>query len=139
MKLPTENYELPKASRFIARTAGVVFVAAGVLKLFAVGVFTSLLAQMNVPLPAVWGVLVPLLEVCGGLSLIALRGVRVSAILLALDMTFALVLVGLPQHARHVGAYSVGGEAWRIPLEIVLLLAMLWLVFSKGETTEREA
>jgi uncharacterized membrane protein YphA (DoxX/SURF4 family) len=139
MKTSPGTHELSNASRRIARGAGAVFLAAGGLKFFKLGVFISLLTQMRVPFPALLGVLVPLLEVCGGVGLMARRGVRMSAGLLALDMAGALVLVGLPHRARRVGEYSVGGEAWRTPLEIVLLLAMLWLIFSEQKTAEREA
>lgn len=107
--------------------AGLLFVAAGAFK-FVVP-FTPALAALGVPLPALFGVLVPLVEVLGGLSLILRRRVpvrvaRFATALLALDMLTAITLVGVPGalgHPLRVGGIFIGDEAWRLPLEILLL------------------
>jgi uncharacterized membrane protein YphA (DoxX/SURF4 family) len=126
----------PRISRRIAVTAGALFFAAGVFKTFLLtrtgstpgGAFVDFLEQLGVPFPAFFAVAVPLLEVVGGARLIANRTPRLWAGLLACDMAAAIFLVGAPGRKIQVGEYSVGGEAWRLPLELILLLAMLWLL-----------
>ncbi|MGI8756001.1 MAG: hypothetical protein ACR2MB_09095, partial [Acidimicrobiales bacterium] len=66
---------------------------------------------------------------------------RVLAALLCLDMLAALFLVGVPGRAgkKHaVGSHSIGGEAWRAPLEIALFLIALGCVFARDETKNRD-
>lgn len=112
-------------------TAGWLFVLAGAFKFFVP--FSAALAQLGVPLPALFGVLVPLVEVLGGLSLVLrrklpLRVARFCAALLAFDMAAAIALVGVPGalgHPLRVGGVTIGDEAWRLPLEIALLIVAL--------------
>jgi uncharacterized membrane protein YphA (DoxX/SURF4 family) len=127
----------PKISRSIAVAAGVLFIAAGALKLLlaarggsppgASGAFAGFLEQLGVPFPAFFAVAVPVVEVVGGAGLIFNRAPRLWAAALAGDMAAAIFLVGAPGKKVEVGTHSVGGEAWRLPLEVILLCAMLWL------------
>ncbi len=132
----------PKISRSIAVTSGVLFVAAGALKLLLAarggstpgGEFAGFLGQLGVPFPAFFAVAVPVVEVAGGASLIFNRAPRLWAAALAGDMAVAIFLVGVPGKKIQVGQHSVGGEAWRLPLEVILLLAMLWLLAFPPQT-----
>lgn len=130
----------PRATRGVQVTAGILFILTGLLKLLmpAPGPgwhaggrgFGEVLAMLGVPFPAFFGYAVPGLEVLGGLSLITNRGSRYAAALLAIDMLMAIKLVGGPGargQALKVGQHSIGTEPWRLPLEVILLLAMLWL------------
>jgi uncharacterized membrane protein YphA (DoxX/SURF4 family) len=128
----------PRVSRRIAVTAGVLFIAAGAFKLLlaahdgstpgASGAFAGFLEQLGVPIPAFFAVAVPLVEVVGGASLISNYAPRLWAAALAGDMATAIFLVGAPDRKIQVGEHFVGGEAWRLPLEVILLLAMLWIL-----------
>lgn len=136
-----------KISRRIAVTAGVLFVAAGAFKLLlaarggstpSVGsAFADFLEQLGVPFPAFFAIAVPLVEVAGGAGLVFNRAPRLWAGLLACDMAAAIYLVGAPGRKIQVGAHSVGGEAWRLPLEMILLLAMAWLLIFPPQQKEK--
>ncbi len=128
----------PKISRRIAVTAGVLFFAAGVFKMFLFArtgstpngnnVFAGFLEQLGVPFPKFFSTAVPLVEILGGAGLISNRAPRLWAAALAGDMAAAIFLVGAPGKKIQVGEHSVGGESWRLPLEVILLLAMLWIL-----------
>ena len=109
----------------LRRCVGVVFVLAGVLKLTHVATFASLLAQCRVPMPAAFAVAVPLLEIVGGAALFQKRWARLAAGLLAMDMVFAIALVGLRSERLRFDDFTVGGEAWRLPLELGLLASLI--------------
>ena len=120
---------------------GTVFILAGAFKLIAP--FGDLLAQMNVPFPQTLGRAVPLLEIIGGAVLLLHRKfpqsvVRLFSLGLAVDMTFAIVLVGVPGlfgRARSIQNHAIGVEPWRIPLEIFMLLATLWFAVRGTDRT----
>jgi putative oxidoreductase len=106
--------------RFIA---GVVFVAHGSQKIFVYG-FAGVggaFAQMGVPMPAVVGPVIALIELFGGVALIVGLFTRVAAIALACDMLGAMILV-----------HAAGGFFLPNGLEFVLMLfaAALALVFA---------
>jgi uncharacterized membrane protein YphA (DoxX/SURF4 family) len=118
---------------------GLLFVAAGLLKFllppgpgFQGGArgFGQMLATLNVPLPMVFGYLVPATEVLGGLGLITRRHKRLWTVPLIVDMVMAITLVGLPGtlgRPVRIGSVAIGDEPWRLPLEVGLLIALLWL------------
>lgn len=118
---------------------GALFLLTGAFKLFALGPrsFASALQTLGVPFSQVFGVFVPLLEIIGGLVLVMARpkrghavAVAASSALLAVDMLVAILLVGLPGRmgrAWSVGSVRVGQEPWRLPLEIGMLGACVYL------------
>jgi uncharacterized membrane protein YphA (DoxX/SURF4 family) len=119
---------------------GLLFVAAGSLKFLlpspGAGVdagahgFGQMLSMLNVPFPMVFGHLVPATEVLGGLGLMTRRSRRLWTVPLILDMVMAIALIGLPGalgRPVHIGSMSIGSEPWRLPLEVGLLIALLWL------------
>jgi uncharacterized membrane protein YphA (DoxX/SURF4 family) len=130
---------IPKISRRVALASGTFFLAAGIFKIFLVArggstpdtgnAFAEFLAQLDVPFPTFFAIAVPILEVAGGAGLIANRAPRLWAAALAGDMAAAIFLVGAPGKTIPAGEHFVGGEAWRLPLEIALFLAMLGLLF----------
>ena len=97
---------------------GLTFFMHGIQKFFlsegGVSGFGGWLGSMGVPLPAVAGVIVALLEVFGGLALILGIGTRIVGWLLAVNMLVALLLV-------HV---SNGFFAQNGGYELVLLLGV---------------
>lgn len=126
----------PKISHAVAVSSGVLFVAAGTFKLLLAvrggstpgGAFAVFLEQLGVPFPAFFAVAIPVLEIVGGAGLVSNRAPRLWAAALAGDMAAAIFLVGAPGRKIQMGAHSAGGETWRLPLEVILLCALLWLL-----------
>lgn len=115
---------------------GIVFVLAGTFKLFSIGGFAEVLRQSGAPLPAFFAVIIPATEIGGGAALLKNFQVRPVATILAVEMVFALVLVGAPgmRGARfRAGGFTIGGEAWRVPLEIALLGALVFLATQRKQ------
>lgn len=107
-----------------------IFLLAGGLKLCAMPGFAAILGQCGVPAPRVFAFMVPSLELVGCVALIANKHARLAAAGLAVDMVFALLLIGIPgaRGARfHGGGFTVGGEWWRVPLEVGLLVGLVWM------------
>ena len=130
-----------KLSTAFAVSAGVLFVLTGALKILAAApgestlegrnAFAQMLLQIGVPLPFLVAAVIPVLEIVGGIGLISNRGARAWALLLACDMIGAILLVGIPGKMGRVisvGQTQIGGEAWRLPLEIGLLFMMIYFV-----------
>jgi uncharacterized membrane protein YphA (DoxX/SURF4 family) len=132
------------APRALRVATGALFVAPGVFKLVAslgpglphgAAGFAVLLAGRGMPAPHVmaWGVCG--LEVVGGALLVANRGARAAAALLACDMAGAIALVGVPGAIGRpvmLAGHAVGAEPWRLPLEVGLLLAMGWIAGTRA-------
>ena len=118
----------------------VVFVVAGVGKLtsplFAPLVlpgaptFGDVLASLGVPLPYVTAPVVSVVELVGGLTLLAGRQpwMAVASVVLAVDMMVALATLSLPSTFVQpivVNGLTLGNELWRLPLELGALVGVL--------------
>lgn len=108
---------------------GIPMLIAGVGKVFAVGPkpmgisgFAGFLASLGVPLPtiAAWGV--GLVELVGGILLLAGLAVRITGAVIAIDMLVATVLYHLPN------GYPASSDG--IELTLTLTLIALALVLS---------
>lgn len=119
--------------------AGAVFLGAGAFKL--VVPFGGFLAKIGVPLPQMVGIGVALLEIGGGAMLLFSHKLkflprksrdvllRLFCCGLAFDMIFAIALVGAPGKSGRTfrfGQHEIGGETWRLPLELLLLATTVW-------------
>ncbi|ADJ15998.1 DoxX family protein [Halalkalicoccus jeotgali] len=114
---------------FVRVALGLVFLVAGVGKVFAVGPkatgiagFAGFLASLGVPMPTLFAWLVGLLELTGGALLLLGLFTRYAAVLLAIDMLVATLLVHLPS------GFAVGNGGYEYTL--VLALVSISLVFS---------
>jgi putative oxidoreductase len=114
---------------FIRLALGIPMLVGGVGKVFAIGPkpmgisgFAGFLASLGVPLPtiAAWGV--GLLELVGGILLLAGLAVRVTGALMAINMLVATVLYHLPN------GYAATSNG--IELTLVLTLIAVALVLS---------
>lgn len=130
--------------RIARRSAAIIFIFAGSFKLllFAVQVlapgrvpsFTALLQVLGVPFPLFFALMVPLLEISGGINLWRDSHTRIWAALLAGDMSVAIATVGVPAllgRAPKINGVAFGTEAWRLPLEAALLLICLRLALKR--------
>lgn len=92
---------------------GIVFAAHGGQKLFVYGFHgvTGSFTKMGIPLPAVSAIVVTLVEFLGGIALIAGLFTRWAAILLAINMSVAVLKV----HARN-GFFLPGGFEYALTL-----------------------
>ncbi|MDF2441510.1 MAG: putative oxidoreductase [Abditibacteriota bacterium] len=136
----TNSSRTLNAHLIVRRAAGSAFVLAGTFKVLLWGWhllhpntsdFAAALHQLGVPMPALFALLLPVVEILAGLCLLRDQWIRAVAAILAIDIVTAIALVGLPGwrgRALQIGAQSIGQEAWRLPLEMLLLVAMLWLI-----------
>jgi putative oxidoreductase len=140
-------------TRFVLRVAaGLVFLATGMMKLVSSIVlgssvprvppgipgFAEYLAAVGVPFPLIGSYAVTLVEVGGALVLLAsafwtpaARLTRLVSLALAVDMLVAIVTVGLRNLAGNpviMQGVPVTFQAWRLPLEVGLLLTMLFFL-----------
>ena len=110
---------------------GIVFLAHGYQKLFKFGFHgvAGMLGHMGVPIPAVFAVILTLVEFVGGILLITGLATRIPALLLAIDMIVAILLV----HAKN-GFFNPTG--FEFPL--VLLAGTICLVLAGGGAASLE-
>ena len=85
---------------------GAIFVVHGVMKFLQMAGMVQFFAKIGIPLPDIAVPAVALIEVIGGLALILGLGLgtRILAVLLAIDMVFAIGMVKL--QAGLVGGYE---------------------------------
>ncbi len=133
----------PSAYNAARRVVGGLFTLTGLFKVLVWPRFFAFCAQLApqvlkgtpalAPLRAalfLTALIVPPLEVIGGVFLWRGRRVRLSSALLVLDMLGAIASVGVPGRlgkSTAVAGMKIGDETWRLPLEMTLLLACAWL------------
>lgn len=107
-------------------TLGVIFITHGLPKLMGgVGGFQGMLADMGVPLAGLAAWVVTLLEVGGGLALIAGFLVTPFALLLSIHMLMGIFLVHLSN-----GWFVVGGGQGGAEFNVLLIAGLLTLVLA---------
>jgi putative oxidoreductase len=107
-------------------TVGIIFLVHGYQKLFHMhfhGV-AVMFSNFRIPLPWPSAVVITLVEFVGGVMLVAGVGTRIAAILLAAEMTVAILLVHLK---NGFGAQHMGFE-----YPLTLLAATLCLALAGG-------
>jgi putative oxidoreductase len=104
---------------------GIIFLAHGYQKLFKFGFHgvAEMFGHLGIPLPALFAVVVTLVEFVGGILLIIGFATRIAAALIAIDMVVAIFAVHLKR-----GFFNPGG--FEYPL--ILLAATLCLVLAGG-------
>jgi putative oxidoreductase len=85
---------------------GIVFLAHGWQKMFGFKIpgVTRMVTGLGIPMPGFFAVVLTLVELLGGIALILGVATRVAAVLLAIDMTVAILKVHLPH-----GFFAQGG------------------------------
>jgi putative oxidoreductase len=102
---------------------GIVFLMHGWQKLFAFKIagVTGMFTHIGIPLPGVLAVVVTFVEFLGGIALILGVATRVAAVLLAINMTVAILKVHLPH-----GFFASGG-GYEFPLSLLAACVCLAL------------
>jgi len=112
----------PFAGTVLRIAMGIVFFAHGMQKLNnGVGGFAGFLGSLGVPLPELMAWVVTILEIGGGILLIAGLGTRIVSVVFAIHMIFAIVLV-----KTDVGL--IGDQATGAEIDLMLLAGAIALV-----------
>ena len=114
---------------FVLRSgAGIVFLVYGIGKIFNVGPeaqgidgFASFLTLLGVPASQIFAWVIGLIELVGGIALIVGAFTRIFAVLLGVDMIFAILLWHLPKG----WSYQTGG--FEYPLMLLFVMGTLLL------------
>lgn len=102
----------------VALVTGAVFVVAGLAKFVAYGWELDAFKRFGLPVPEAFVILAGVLEVGGGVLLLARRFVFPSALLLAITMAVAVVVSG----------FGAGDVIPSLTLAPALLMAMVFLL-----------
>lgn len=114
---------------------GVIFVAHGWPKLMNGASGTAqFFGQVGIPLPGLSAWIVTLLEVLGGLALVAGAFVAVVSALLVVHMTLGILLVHLPN-----GFYVVGPGQGGVEFNLLLIASLLTLILVGSGTPSVDA
>jgi len=110
---------------------GIVFAMHGYQKIhvFHLQGVTGMLSHLGIPLPAVFAVILIVVELLGGLLLITGLATRIPSVLLAIDMLVAIITV----HMKH-GFFAPAG----IELPLTLLGSVICLAISGGGAFSRK-
>ncbi len=123
---------------------GAVFAIHGGQKLFE-GVlpgFAAFLASLHVPIPAVAAVLVALVEFVGGVLLVIGLFARPAAVLIAADMTVAVLAVHLPQGFFNPRGFEYPLTLFAVNVALACLGAGAWSMdgwVHSGHAADRES
>lgn len=120
-----------RALSVLAVLAGIVFVIFGVGKFTAHGSELASFRGYGLPAPAVTVVAIGILEIAGGLLLIARRGIAPVAVLLAANMLTAIAVSGF-------GEGEVLPSLTLAPALLAIMLALLVVGLRRGEAPARE-
>jgi putative oxidoreductase len=111
--------------RVIRLVSGVVFVVFGIGKFVNHGSELASFRSYGLPAPEVFVFVIGVVELVGGVLLIAGRFVRPAALVLAADMVGAIIVSGI-----------VKGEPISLTLAPALLIAMVALVVAGGRVMQ---
>ena len=103
--------------------AGIILVVAALEKFSGGGFdgFTKLVTSLGIPLPQVWGVFIPLLELIGGALVLVGLGTRWVAALFVVEFTVTSLLLKVPRQPPFGGWDSMR-------IDLMLLAAAVTLV-----------
>jgi putative oxidoreductase len=106
---------------FLRLALGIVMVYHGLDKVGGVGGFAGQLDSMGIPVAIVFAWIVTIVELVGGLAILAGVLTRYAAVLFAVDMAVATVLVHLP---NGFSAYDGGYELTLVLFLVSIALAL---------------
>ncbi|MHB2016221.1 MAG: DoxX family protein [Candidatus Xenobia bacterium] len=130
---------------------GVLFLGAALAKMavFGIGHFAEFLTAAGIPFAMANAIVVVAVETgCGACLLLspwvpgAAKLSRWAALPLAGDMVVAIATVGIRAQMGHpvtVGGHVVAGEPWRLALEVVCLVATLFIAATAEPRTSAGA
>jgi uncharacterized membrane protein YphA (DoxX/SURF4 family) len=114
-------------ARRVCVVTGVVFVLAGLPKLFAFHRELAIFIDLGLPRPGIWVIAAGLIEIAGGALLVSRRAVTPAAVLLGGTMAVAIAVSGIGH----------GDVVPSLTLAPALLAACIYLVVSDGAWLRR--
>lgn len=109
----------------VQTVVGAFFAVAGLAKLFARAETTTILADHDIPAPAVMAVVVAVLELAGGVLLLARWHPRWVAFVLGVFVLLASAMLHLP-------LVLAGPRALELALDVVMIGALYWIASRPG-------